>query len=134
MCLEKVKVKMCIYSPDIPVNMFSGLYIIYPQVLELALSQSHLPREYAAQFSAAVAIRMVPIFRSTWYPLLLSRQRQCGFKACPRLLHMTSAAGIEPQTPRFQVQCLNHSATCSTKTIGFIGWLESAWKQVKKKH
>ena len=58
----KVKVKVYVYSPDIPVNRFSGLYIIYPQVLELTLSQSHLPGEHAAQFSAAVAIRTVPSF------------------------------------------------------------------------
>ena len=53
---------MDVYSPDIPVNRFSGLHIIYPQVLELALSQSHIPGENAAQFSAAVVIRTVPIF------------------------------------------------------------------------
>ena len=40
----------------------------------------------------------VPIFRSTWYPLRLGGQRCCGFKAYPRLLHMTSTAGIGPQT------------------------------------
>ena len=33
-----------------------------PQVLELTLSQSHLLGENAAQFSAPVAIRTVPIF------------------------------------------------------------------------
>ena len=54
-------------------------------------------------------------FRSTRYPLLLGDQRRCGFKACPRLLHMTGAAGIEPQTPRSRVLRLNHSATRSTK-------------------
>ena len=37
------KVKVYVYSPDIPVNRFSRLYIIYPQILELTLSQSHLP-------------------------------------------------------------------------------------------
>ena len=40
----------------------ADFYIIYPQVLELALSLSHLPGENAAQFSAAVAIRTVLIF------------------------------------------------------------------------
>ena len=53
---------MYVYSLDIPVNRFSGLYIIYPHVLELALSQSHLHGENVAQFSAAVAIHTVPIF------------------------------------------------------------------------
>ena len=89
---KKVKVKVYVFSPDIPVNRFSGLYIIYTQVLELALSQSHLPGENAEQFSAAVAIRTVPTFRSTWYPLLLGGQKRCGFKVYPRFLHMTGAA------------------------------------------
>ena len=40
---------------------FSGLYINYCQLLELTLSQSHLPGENTTQFSAAVAIRIVPI-------------------------------------------------------------------------
>ena len=52
---------MHVYSPDIP-SRCSGLYINFPQVLEHILSQSHLPRENAAQFSAAVAIYTVPIF------------------------------------------------------------------------
>ena len=51
----------------------------------------------------------------TRYPLLLGGQRQCGFKACPRLLHMTGAAGIKPQTSRSRVQRLNRSATRSTR-------------------
>ena len=42
----------------------------------------------------------------TRYPLLLGGQRQCGFKACPRLSHLTGASGIEPQTPRFRVHVL----------------------------
>ena len=46
----------------IPVYRFSGLYINYPQVLELTLSQSHLPGENKAQFSAALAIHTEPIF------------------------------------------------------------------------
>ena len=50
----------------------------------------------------------------TRYPLLLGGQRQCGFKACPTLLHMTGAAGIEPQTSKSRVQRLNRSATRST--------------------
>ena len=53
---------------------FSGLYINYPQMLELTVSQSHIPGDNAAQFSASEAIYTVSIFRSTWYPLLLSDQ------------------------------------------------------------
>ena len=45
-------------------------------------------------------------FHSTWYPLLLGGQRWCGFKAYPRLLHMTDAAGIDTETPRSRVQRL----------------------------
>ena len=52
--------KVYVYSPDIP-SQFSRLYINYPQLLEITLSQSHLPGENAAQFSAAVAIHRVPI-------------------------------------------------------------------------
>ena len=60
------------------------------------------------KFSAAVAIRTVPICRSIWYPSLLGGQRRCGFKTCPRLLH---TAGIGPQSVISRVQRLNHSAT-----------------------
>ena len=48
----KSKVKACVYSSDIN----------YPQVLEPTLSQTHLPGENTAQFSAAEAINTVPIF------------------------------------------------------------------------
>ena len=44
--------------------------------------------------------------RSIWYPLPLGGLRRCGFKACLRLLHMTSVAGIKPQTPWPRVQRL----------------------------
>ena len=59
-------VKEYVYSPGIQVYRFSGLYIDYPQLLELTLSQSHLPGENSAQYSAAVAIHkfslhLVPI-------------------------------------------------------------------------
>ena len=62
---------------------------------------THSVRAYrwgeCSTFSAAVAIHTVPIFHSTWHPLLLGGQRRCGFKDRPRLLHMTSAMGIEPK-------------------------------------
>ena len=63
-------------------------------------------------FSAAEAIHTEPNFHSTWYPLLLGGHsyRRSRFKACPRLSHMTSTAGIEPQTPWSWVQRLNYSA------------------------
>ena len=73
-------------------HRFSRLNINYPEVLELTLSQS--------QFSAAThSIN----FHSTWYPLLLGGQKQRGFKAYPKFVHMTSNMGIEPQYPLSQV-------------------------------
>ena len=57
------KVKVHVYSPDI-LSKFTGLYMSYTQVLELTLSQYHLPGENAAQFSAAVAVHTVPFFVS----------------------------------------------------------------------
>ena len=101
---------------------FSGLYIKYPQVLELNLFTVSSLWGESSTYSTAAAIHPVPIFHSTWYPLLLSGKKQCGFKACPRLLHVTGAAGIEPQTLWWsQVQCLNHSATNSI--IVPVRWL-----------
>ena len=44
----------------------------------------------------------------TWYQLLHGGHRRCRFKACPRLLHLASAAGVEPQTSWSRVQYLNH--------------------------
>ena len=60
------RVKMRIYSPDIPIGSleFTSLHITCPKVLDLVLLQSHLPGENAAQFSAAGAIHTVPIFIS----------------------------------------------------------------------
>ena len=59
--VEYVKVKVYVYSSDVP-NTISRLYISYPQVLELALWQSHLPGDDAAQFTAAGPIYIAPIF------------------------------------------------------------------------
>ena len=95
--IEIIKVKVYIYSTDIP-SRFSRFYINYPQVLELTLSQSHLPGENASQFSSAVALYTVPM-------LIV--------KACLKILRMNSASGIEPRTSRSWVQ-LNHSVLRST--------------------
>ena len=94
----KLAIKLAIYSPDIPEGS-SDLYINYPQVLELTLSQSHLNGENAAQFSAAVAIHTVPISRSTWYPLLLGEQRLCGFKALPNAFTHDQRCGNRAPKP-----------------------------------
>ena len=53
---------MYVYGADIPKYRFRGLYLNYPQMLELTLSQSLLPRENAGQFSAPAVIHIVPIF------------------------------------------------------------------------
>ena len=57
--MYKVKVKVYVYNPRVSIGC--GLYITYPQGLELTLSQSHLPRENEAQFSTDVAIHTVPV-------------------------------------------------------------------------
>ena len=69
---------MRVYSPDIPVG--SADFINYPQVLEFTLSQFHLPADYAAKLSAAVAIHTVPIFvqpgnHYCWVDSILSNTR-----------------------------------------------------------
>ena len=56
---KKVKVKVNVYSPDIP-SRFRGLYISYPQVLEPTLSQSHLSGENAAETIHTVLIFVPP--------------------------------------------------------------------------
>ena len=57
------------------------LYINYPQVLKLNLSQSSPQGEYS-QSHCLVLFHQVPI-SAGW-------TKRCGFKACTRLLHMTS--------------------------------------------
>ena len=76
-----------------------GLYINYPQILELALSQSHLPGENAVQFYAGVALRTVPIFVPPGTHYCRVTRGGVDLKACPRLLHMTSTVGIELPMP-----------------------------------
>ena len=75
---------------------FIRLYIIYPRYRNSLFTVSSSWGECSI-FSAAEAIHTVSIFCSTLYPLLLGGQRRCEFKACPRLLHVTSAAGINPR-------------------------------------
>ena len=101
---------MAIYSPDIP-SIYIGLYIKLPPGIRTHSFTVSSPWGECRAFSAAEAIHTVPIFRSTWYPLLLCG---CVFKACPRLLHMTSAVGIESRIPRSRVQRPHHSAMCFT--------------------
>ena len=55
--------------------------------------------ESSAFAAHAIHTVHVSIFRSTRYPLLLGGQRQCGFKPCPRILHMTGAAGNRTPDP-----------------------------------
>ena len=57
--------------------MFSRLYINDPliPVLQLSLSQSHLPGKNAAQFSAAVAIHTV-LLETTCYTITTSSQNK----------------------------------------------------------
>ena len=74
-----LKVKVHIYSPDIPDS--SADFTLY------------LPRYWNSLCNGLIL-----------YPLLLGGQRQCGFKPCPGILYRTDVLGIEPQTSRSQVQ------------------------------
>ena len=78
--------------------------IITPRLLELTFAQSHQPRENAAYFLQLQQFTHYQ-FPTTWYPLMLGRQRWCGFKACQRLLHMTTAE-FEAQTSSSWLQRL----------------------------
>ena len=78
---------------------------------------------YPSYFSAATVDPTLDL--CTRYPLLLGGHRQIRFKACPRLLHMTSAAWNEPQTPRSWVQCLTRSATSTTYNIYTLSWKQT---------
>ena len=84
-----MKVKVITYGPISP-KANRTLHQLPPGIGTQSLTVSS-PWGECNTFSAAEAIYTVPIFCSTWYPLLLAGQWQCGFRACPRLLHMTSA-------------------------------------------
>ena len=80
--------------------------------MELAFTVSSLWGE--CTFSAFEAIHIVPIvvppvpITAGWSEVLWIQSLS------PVRLHMPSTAGIEPQTPRSRVQCLDHCATHST--------------------
>ena len=99
-------VKAYIYSPDIPIDSVNCVSIT-PGIGAHSFIISS-PWGQCSVFSAAEAIHMVSIFFPTWFLLPLGGQKGCGFKTSPRLLRITYAAGIEPQTPRSQVQHHNH--------------------------
>ena len=73
------------YSPDMPVR-FSNFTLITPGVGTHSRTVSY-PYGECRVLSAAKAITQYQFSRC---------QKLCGFKVCPRLLHMTSASGIEP--------------------------------------
>ena len=85
-----------IYNPDIPVDSVDYT-LITPHFGTHTFTVSSPCHSHSTNFC------------STWYPLLLSGQRRCEFKACPRLLHMTSGAKIEPNMSWSQVERLKHS-------------------------
>ena len=109
---KKVKVNVYVYSSDIPVNRFSGLYIIYLQVLELTLSQSHLPGENAAHFLQLKPFTQYQFFfpPGTLYCLVeWIRSLSKAFTRPP----------LRESNPRpLEVQCLNHWATLSWNKVG----------------
>ena len=91
-------------GPDIP-SRLSGLILITPRYGNSLIECS----DFFCWFSNSHRTN----FHSTWYPLLLGDLKQYGFKACPRVLHMTSTAVIETQTPWSRVHHFNHLATRS---------------------
>ena len=107
-------VKVCVYGPAITVSS-ADFAFINPRYWN-SLFHSLIFLDRMQRIFCSCSHSHSTSFRSTWYPLLLGGQRRCGFNACPRLLHVTSAAGVESQTNRSRVQHLNHSAT---RVIGF---------------
>ena len=103
---EKVKVKVNVYSPDIP-KRFSRFCINYPGIGTNSFTVSSPWGKCSAIFCSC-SHSHTTTFHSNWYPLLLGGQR---------LSHMTGIAGIEPQTTRSWVELLCHSAKRSTGKI-----------------
>ena len=91
--IRLVKVKVFVQRPD-----------LYAILIRLPFPKARIARNATATIDPTLNL-------CTRYPLLLGGQRQCGFKACPRLLHLTGASTIEPQTPRYRVPRSNRSAT-----------------------
>ena len=78
----------------------SADYRFYPKVLELALSQSHLSRENATQFSRAVVIHTLLIFVPPGTHYWRVDRGGMDSKFAQGFLHMIGPAEVEPQTPR----------------------------------
>ena len=92
---------MLIYSPD----KLIGLHQLPPGIILCTVSSFRIECNV---FPLAKAIHTVPIFVSpgTHYCWV---DGGCGFIACPKLLNMTSAAGIEAIT----LDHLNHVSSTS---------------------
>ena len=106
LCFIKVKGKgkRCVFIVQITPVGSADLTLITPRCWN-TLSQSHLTGDRCSAIFYSWSHSHSTNFCSTWCLLLLGGQRRCGFKAIPRLLHMTDAVGIETQTPRSLVQC-----------------------------
>ena len=76
------------------VQIFSGLYTIYPQVLDLN-SFSLISLETMHLIFCSRSYSHSTKFRSTWFPLLLGGQRRCGFSLSEAFTYITSTSGIE---------------------------------------
>ena len=114
----QIKVKVVIYSPISP--KAHGILHQLPPGIATLFPVSSLWGEYSA-FSVVEASHTAPMFCSTWYQLLLGGQSWCGFKACPRLLRIASAAEIESQTPWSRDQRLYRLAICCTMAY-IVSW------------
>ena len=83
-----IKVKACVSSPDIPEDSVNCTLITsrcWTHFLSLVCT-GRMWRNFCC-WSHSHNTNCCSI----WYPFLLGGQRQCRFKACPRLLHMTVA-------------------------------------------
>ena len=83
MVLKKVKVRAYVCSP----RRFRWLYNNHPSVFELT---SSLIPWVECNFFCNFSHYNGADLHSTWYPLLLSCQRSCGFKACTWLAQWES--------------------------------------------
>ena len=94
---KRIRVKVIVCSPDIPVGS-SNFYINRPPGIETHSFTVWSTCGECCTISYSCGHTHSTSFCSTWYPLLLGGQRQCGFNAYRRLLHVTTTAGIEPSS------------------------------------
>ena len=85
-------------------DIISTLYQLLPGIESHILSQSHIPGKNAALF---LLLKPFTQNKFSFHLGAITARWPCGFKACPRLLHIAGPEGIEPRDPIYRVQCLN---------------------------